>query len=167
MTTTLNLFTLVMLKLLLMKIICSLYSPECVFVVCVMFRDPVWWPSFSPSLNLSLHWTSVQIWLWSPVISAMRISLKYHIITSFVFFITPGSKVTDSPSFTSYSLAAETPETQTNRCWRILSWRNEQQQTLHNMNKLLSWMRLHKLSLWKESLVLFTSLFISNPHLNR
>jgi len=30
---------LVMLNLLLL--ICSLYSPECVFVVCVMVRDPV------------------------------------------------------------------------------------------------------------------------------
>jgi len=52
MTVRLNLFTLVMLKLLLMFMICSLYSPESVIVMFVMVRDPVTF-TFSLSLNLS------------------------------------------------------------------------------------------------------------------
>ncbi len=93
-------------------------------LVFVMVRDPVWWSSSSLFLNLSvpsLHWTSVQNLHWSSVISAMQLSLKYHIFTSFVFFITPGSKVKCSPSFTHISSRAAA-ETQSNSCWRIF-WR--------------------------------------------
>jgi len=128
MTARLNLFTLVMLNLLLMMLICSLYSPECVFLVFMMVRDPVWLSSFSLSLNLSSpssHWTSVQVLFGSPVISAMRMPLKYHISTSFGFLATGGSKVTDSPLFllTSSISAAETPETQSNRRLKFFRWK--------------------------------------------
>jgi len=78
-----------------------------------MVRDPVWWSSFSLSLNLSvppLHWTSVQILLWSTVICAMRVSLKYHLMSSCCFVWTPVYRVTESPSITDTLSAPEAPE---------------------------------------------------------
>lgn len=78
----------------------------------MMVRAPVWWSSLSLSMNASvpsLHWTSVQTKLRSPLIWAMRVSLKYHLMCSCCFVWTPVFRVTGSPSVTD-AKSAWTPE---------------------------------------------------------